>query len=155
MKYCVKPIEADELLTSLNRIASEKLSDADILVNSDNCLMERQERLELEKTVKSGFAHLLKNLTGKGPRQVHVSIGLSDIEIWATEILSPIETSLAATAEHLGMVSYIRKSLYASYRSDFEKLVSEALGRPASLVEVRNRVEENSDWIIFKLGKSR
>ena len=152
VKYCVKPIEADELLTSLNRIASDKLSDADILINSDNCLIERQERLALEKALKSGFAHLLKSLTGKGPKQVHVSIGLNDLEIWATEVLSPIETSLASTVEHGGMVSYIRKSIYTSYRESFEKLVSETLERPASLVEVRNRVDENTDWVVFKLS---
>lgn len=151
VKYCVKPIEIDQLITSLNRIAAEKLSESDVLISSGDYLMERQERLALEKTLKSGTARLLKELTGKGPKQVHVSIGLNDLEIWATEVLSPIEASLAGTVEHAGMVPYIRKSLYTSYSKSFEHMVSDVLSRPATLVEVRNRVDENTDWIVFKL----
>jgi len=152
VKYCVKPLEVDELITCLNRIAEEKLSQSGILVTSDKQLMDRQERLELEKTLKSSFAHRLKTLTGKGPKKIHVSLGANDLEIWATEVLSPLETSLIGTAEHAGIVPYIRKAIYTSYRKSFETLVSETLGRSASLEEIRNGIEENTDWLVFKLS---
>lgn len=152
VKYCVKPIEPDELLTCLNRIASDKLSESGEFLTSDSILLDRERRLELEKTLKSGFAHLLKSLTGKGPKKVHASLGANDIEIWATGVLSPIEVSLSTTEKHAGIVSYIRKAIYTSYREDFEKLVSETLGRKASLEEIRNEIEENTDWIVFKLS---
>jgi len=152
VKYCVKPIEADELITCLKRIALDNLSESGTLVTADHRLMDRQERLELEKTLKSGFAHLLKSLTGKGPKKVHVALGANDLEIWATEVISPIENALLGTEEHAGIVPYIRKAIYKSYQTDFETLVSDTLKRPVSLEEIRNGIEENTDWIVFKLN---
>lgn len=152
VKYCVKPIEPDELITCLNNIASDKLGDLGEYLTSDNELLDREKRLELEKTLKSGFAHLLKTLTGKGPKKVHVALGANDIEIWATGVLSPIEVSLSTTEKHAGIVSYIRKAIYTSYKEEFEKLVSDTLARTASLEEIRNEIEENTDWIVFKLN---
>lgn len=151
VKYCVKPIEADELITSLNRIALDKLSEVGTQLTSDSCLINRQERLELEQTLKTGFAHLLKTLTGKGPKKVHISLGTNDLEIWATDVLSPLETSLISTSEHAGMVPYLRQALYKSYRNRFETLISGILNRSVSLEHIRNNIEENTDWIVFKL----
>jgi len=49
VKYCVKPIEADELLDSLCRIAQDKLSSSGDVAGR---LMDRQQRLEAEKGVE-------------------------------------------------------------------------------------------------------
>lgn len=152
VKYCVKPIEAEELMSCLERIAIDKLSEEGTPMTGDNKLLDRQERLELEKNLKSGFAHVLKNLTGKGPRKVHVSLSANDLEIWATEVLSPIEVSLLGTENHAGIVPYIRKSIYTSYQKDFEAFVEDIIKRPASLEDVRIEVEESTDWLVFKLS---
>lgn len=148
VKYCVKPIEADELLDSLCRIAQDKLSASG---EAAGRLMDRQARLEAEKALKSAFAHLLKSLTGKGPREVHVSLGAHDLELWATEVQSPFETSLLGLKEHSGVVPYLRKSLYTGYQQRFEALIADHLKVSASLEEVRVVIEENTDWLVFKL----
>lgn len=152
VKYCVKPIEIEELITCLNTIAIDRLSESGVYLTSDSQLLDREARLEIEKNLKSGFAHILKNLTGKGPKKVHVALGANDLEIWATGVLSPIEISLSATKKHAGIVPYIRKAIYISYQKDFEALVSESLNRLATLEDIRNEVEENTDWIVFKLS---
>jgi CheY-like chemotaxis protein len=151
VKYCVKPIEADELLDSLSRIALDKLTASGEAALPGNRLMDRQQRLEAEKALKSGFAHLLKSLTGKGPREVHVSLGTGDVEIWATDVQSPIETSLRGLAEHAGMVPYLRKSLYTGYKNRFEALIKDHLDADGSLTDIRIMAEENTDWLVFKL----
>lgn len=148
VKYCVKPIEADELLDSLCRIAQDKLSSSG---DAAGRLMDRQQRLEAEKALKSAFAHLLKSLTGKGPREVHVSLGAHDLEIWATEVQSPFEASLLGLKEHSGVVPYLRKSLYTGYQQRFEALIADHLKVSATLEEVRVVIEENTDWLVFKL----
>ncbi len=151
VKYCVKPLEIEDLIGSLVRIAHDKLTMSGKLITTDNRIMEREERLEIEKNLKRLFAHQLKLLTGKGPRSVHVALGVNDLEIWATDVLSPLETALIGTADHAGLVPYIRKSIYTSYKKTFETIVSDTLGRPATVEEVRNGIEENTDWIVFKL----
>ncbi|SCZ76739.1 Na-translocating system protein MpsC family protein [Acidaminobacter hydrogenoformans] len=153
VKYCVKPIEADELLDSLTRIALDKLTASGEVALTGGRLMDRQQRLEAEKALKSGFAHLLKSLTGKGPREVHVSLGTGDVEIWATDVQSPIETSLRGLAEHAGMVPYLRKSLYTGYKQRFEALLKDHLDADGSLTDIRIMADENTDWLVFKLQK--
>jgi len=148
VKYCVKPIEADELMDSLRRIAQDKIASTGDALGR---LMDRQQRLEAEKALKSAFAHLLKSLTGKGPREVHVSFGAHDLELWATEVQSPFEASLLGLKEHAGVVPYLRKSLYTGYKQRFEDLIAKHLNMSASLEEVRVVIEENTDWLVFKL----
>lgn len=152
VKYCVKPIDVDEVMFALKSIASDKLLASGEFITSDSQLLDREKRLELEKNLKSGFAHILKSLTGKGPKKVHVALGANDLEIWATGVLSPIEVTLTTTDKHTGIVPYIRKAIYTSYRRSFEELVSQTLGRTATLEEIRNEIEEDTDWIVFKLN---
>jgi CheY-like chemotaxis protein len=151
VKYCVKPVEIEELMECLRRIALDKLSNSGGLSFPEKRLMDRQQRLEIEKELKSGFAHLIKSMTGKGPKEVHVSMGSNDLEIWATEVLSPIENSLMGLKEHSGVVSYLRKAIYTGYQARFESLVSDTLKTSASLEEIRFILEQNTDWLFFRL----
>lgn len=151
VKYCVKPIDEVELLGSLQRIALEKLTHHGELILSGSRLVDRQQRLELEKALKSAFAHLLKNLTGKGPREVRVTLGASEVEIWATEVLSPIESALLSLGEHSGAIPYLRKALYTGYHKRFEALLEERLSASVTLEEVRVHPAENTDWLRFKV----
>ncbi len=149
VKYCVKPINTDELLESLCRIAAESLADAGDLVLNQNRLINRQQRLDAEKNLKSGYAYLLKTMTGKGPREVHVSLGTSGADLWATEVLTPLELTLLRNAGNIGLVGYLRKVLYDESQKDFEDLVSQTLNIPATLEDIKVEPSENVDRLIF------
>lgn len=149
VKYCVKPIDVDELLRVLARIAAELLNGTNGSILLNNRLLDRQQRLDAEKLIKSGYAHLLKNLTGKGPKEVHVTLGAEGIEITATEVLTILEASLVETAENASLVAYLRKILYTSRQKAFEAIVLECLRVPAILDDVHITPEENMDRLMF------
>lgn len=151
VKYCVKPIEADELLNCLQKIAIENISQSSELVQIGDTLLSREERLEIEKKLKSGFAYQLKTLTGKGPKQVHLALGIKELEMWAVGVHTPIEQALLESESHGGIVHYLRKAIYSSYKHDFEAMVEGVMGKKAVLTEVRNEIDENTDWVVFKL----
>lgn len=151
VKYCVKPVEADELLDCLCRIAAQRLSEAGELRLPNNKLMDRQQRLECEKAVKSGCAYLLKTLTGKGPKDVHVSLGTDTLAVLATEVLTPLELSLLQLPGNTGMLSFLRRSLYNGNKNAFEAVISEIFNLSAILDEVQISFEENTDRLVFKL----
>jgi len=151
VKYCVKPIEIEELLSCLEKIAIENLENAGRLIDENDLIVNREQRLEMEKKLKSGFARVLKSLTGKGPKQVHVSLGVNELEIWSTDVHTPIEKSLLNTKSHAGIVQYLRKAIYSSYKETYEDMVKNVLGKEVALVEVRNEIAENTDWLVFKI----
>lgn len=150
-KYCVKPLEADDLLDCLCRIAAERLTESGQLVLPGNRLLVRQERLETEKALKSGYAHLLKQLTGKGPKDVQASLGTDSVALWATEVLTPLEQSLLSLSGNSGLVSYLRRMLYTGNQGRFETLVSESLEVSATLADVRIGLQENTDHLVFRI----
>lgn len=154
VKYCVKPVDPEELLDSLCRIAIEHLTDAGELILPGNRLMDRQQRLESEKTLKSTYAYLLKTLTGKGPREIHVSLGTDCVEVSAAEVLTPLELSLLQIPGNESLVTFLRKTLYTGNQESFEARVSEAFQLPASLESVRIGLLENSDRLTFSFRRS-
>lgn len=151
VKYCVKPIEADELIGCLQKIAMEKISRSGDTVQIGDRLLSREQRLEVEKKLKSGFAYELKTLTGKGPKQVHLALGINELELWATGVHTPIEQSLLQSESHGGIVQYLRKAIYLSYKRNFETMVEAVMDKKVELIDVRNQIDENTDWLVFKL----
>lgn len=149
-KYCVKPIEIDELLACLCRIATERLSEAGEIILPGNRLLERQQRLESEKTLKSGYAFLLKTLAGKGPKEVHASLSTDCVELWATEVLTPLEQSILKNPGNNGLVVYMRRVFYTSNQARFEALLSETLQVSASLKNIQINLQENTDRLLFR-----
>ena len=51
VKYCVKPVNIAELTAALAKVASERLADAGVPVLPDSRLLDRQQRLEIEKKI--------------------------------------------------------------------------------------------------------
>lgn len=150
MKYCVKPIEADELLAALTRIAGDALTESGELVLPGQRLMPRPQRLEMEKALKSGYAHLLKQLTGKGPRDVFASLGADSAELWATEVLTPMEQSLMQIPGSGSMVAYLRKLIYTGNQARFEALLSDAMSVTVVLDDVAVDLHQNTDRLFFR-----
>lgn len=150
VKYCVKPIDTDQLLGSLCRIAAEHLTGSGELMLPRNRLLDRQQRLEAEKMLKSGYAHLLKTLTGKGPRDIHVALGATGVELKATDVLTALEQTLMQDSGNDSMVAYLRRALYTCRQQDFEALVAKTLDVTAALGDIRIIPTEGSDCLVFR-----
>ena len=151
VKYCVKPVNIAELIASLTRVASERLTDAGMPVLPDNRLLDRQQRLDIEKRIKSGYAQIIKSMTGKGPRDIQVSLGPDSLSIQAADILTQMETTLLKSKANTNLLIHLRKTLYTENQRAFEKMVSGELKLNASLRGLDPDPESNTDRLDFHL----
>ena len=151
VKYCVKPVNIAELTAALAKVASERLADAGVPVLPDSRLLDRQQRLEIEKKIKSGYAHLIKSMTGKGPRDVQVSLGSDSLSVKATDILTQMEVTLLKNKANVSLLVHLRRTLYSEHRELFEKLVSDELGANALFQVIDPDPESNVDRLSFDI----
>lgn len=150
-KYCVKPIESDELEACLMKIAAERIAQAGTLVLPGCRLMDRQQRLASEKLLKSGYAAHIKALTGKGPREVHVALGTGCLEVEATDVLTPLELTLLQLPGNSGLISYLRRAIYMGNQARFEAFVNDTLQVDCRLDTISIGLSENTDRLTFRL----
>ena len=151
VKYCVKPVNIAELIASLTRLASERLVDAGMPVLPDSRLLDRQQRLDAEKRIKSGYAQIIKAMTGKGPRDVQVSLGSDSLSLQAADILTQMEMTLSKSKENISLLIHLRKTLYTENRNAFEKMVFGELKLNALLQGIDPDPENNTDHLVFHL----
>ena len=145
-------LEFVPLTAALARVASERLAGAGAPVLPDNRLLDRQQRLEIEKKIKSGYAHLVKSLTGKGPRDVQISLGSDSLSLQATDILTQMEVTLLKSGTNDSLLIHLRKTLYAENREAFEKMVAGELGLAVSLRGIDPDPENKIDRLVFYLA---
>lgn len=154
MKYCVKPVESEALMSCLSRIASDNLARQGDLSCVGPRIFDRETRLACEKAIKSGYAHLIKSISGKGPKEVHISLGAFTIELWATEVLTPLEQSLLQISGSAALVPFIRKNLYEGRKKEFESLLYEALQIESEMTDIQIDPSRNTDHLFFKIVAS-
>lgn len=142
IKYCIKPLNPAELILTLDRLAVEKLQAAGPSAAERG--MDRQHKLELEKKIRGELAHLMKSLTGKGPKDIQVILSSDCLTIRISEALTQMEGTLLRNPANAGLVSYFRKTLYMEARATIEGIVEECTGIAVNLTDVE--VDIPSQW---------
>lgn len=123
-KYITKPVDIDELLATLEE-------QADVIYHQKyktDPLVEDNPRAK-EDEIKRGFAALLKKLTGKGPKNVIVSLGVSSVEITASEMLTVMEKTLYDKSKNIGVIKYTREVFFFSLEDEYCNMLYETMGR--------------------------
>ena len=147
VKYCVKPVNIAELTAALAKVASGRLVDAGVPVLPDSRLLDRQQR----QKIKSGYAYLIKSMTGKGPRDVQISLGIDSLGVQATDVLTLLESTLLKSKANVSLIMHLRKTLYVENQDALEKMVSGELGLAAGLRGIDPDPENNVDRLVFQL----
>lgn len=136
VKYCIKPLNTSELILTLEKLTYDRLKAESPAVLSDGKSIDRQRKLEFEKQIRSDFAHLLKTLTGKGPKDIQVVLGSSSVTICICEPLTLLELTLLNNPSNAGLVAYLRKILYTEAREAIEQIIAKTIGSKAALSDV-------------------
>lgn len=151
VKYCVKPINTDELIHTLNEIARNILEHQGALTDSSGLILNKEEKQEYEKKLKSDLSRLIKTFTGKGPKDVQTFWQGNTIHIQLNDILTPLEHTLIEDSSQINLVTFVRKSFYLGKKAAFEACISTALNTTAQMTEVLPSPKENRDHLIFVL----
>lgn len=149
VKYCVKPINTGDLLATLERIAAEAVCRRRRSAMASSPL-DRERRLACEKSLRSETAHLLKTLTGKGPRDVQVIVSAETLDLCITDAFTPLELSVLKNPTNAGLVISLRRLLYTEAQETLETLISAVWGVPVALTDIRSDVQTHTDRLVFK-----
>lgn len=123
-KYIIKPIDTDELLTSLEEMAQRVLKREKI-----EAVLEGDEKKKAEDSIKRAISYLIKNATGKGPKDVNAFIKGKSIEITAYDVLTAMEKSILENVGNRVLIEQNRKLFYSVKAKDIEAAVSDILGQ--------------------------
>lgn len=152
VKYLIKPIDPNELLNTMARVAKEiwktKIGHSS---SYEHLSMPREERLELENKCKKIVAYFLKSSTGKGPRDVQVFIGAGQIEVRAFEVLTPLEQSLLTNSKNGHLVEYLRRTLYLEKASELESAISQIINVPVKMDSIKINALNNQDYFVMRM----
>lgn len=149
VKYVVKPINLRDLLNTVHDAISklEPKNDTDTKNGLTNNLKEKSF---IEKSIKSEFAHFLKKSTGKGPLDVKVYLGMREIEIIASGILTPYEQSIVKNDANFVLIDYLREIFYMESAEALSNAITDIIKRKAEIKLVSTNSKENKDSIVLR-----
>jgi CheY-like chemotaxis protein/uncharacterized protein YbcI len=147
LKYHLKPIDTEELLRELNELA-EKIIDVDKVPAEARF----PNKKELENQIKKEFSALVKNHTGKGPRDVSVFITGGVVEITCWEVLTVYEKTLLDNYQNIVIIEQNRRLFYRIMDPRISQMMEDILHVSISLMETQVSPKEDRDKLIFRIG---
>lgn len=134
-KYIIKPVDTDELMDSLEKIAESI------------CERKRIEALPcvlnpgiVGDEIKREISTLMKKMTGKGPRDVSTFVNAEGIEVVAHEILTPFEKTLYDNSKSASVVKYTREVFFSSTEQQFCEMIESLMGRKVTMQKAQINV---------------
>lgn len=134
-KYIIKPVDTDELVDSLEKLAETI------------CERKRIENLPCVQNpgivgdeIKRETSTLMKKMTGKGPKDVSTFVNSEGIEIVAYEILTPFEKTLYENSKNVSVVKYTREVFFSATEQIFCQMIESLLGRKVTMLKAQINV---------------
>lgn len=150
VKYVVKPVNTNELISTMEKLALDILKNKlNQTIIKNSFLVNKEQKQELEKKIKSDMAHFLKTYTGKGPRDVQAFIKGNVVEIKAFEVLTLLELSLISNGQNNKLVDYSRRLLYSEKKAVLEQMIGKIINSKAKVENIQCDSSNNTDIITF------
>lgn len=152
VKYIIKPINTNELLEILSRLATDIIKDKyDSLVIDNKVIMDKEKKVVLEREIGKKVAYFLKSYTGKGPRNIKVFIQGNNITIEAEEVLTLMEQSIVSNVRNFSIVDYNRRLFYSENKKLLEQYIEDVIDNSVDLIEVSCSSTNNLDLLKFSV----
>lgn len=142
VKYVVKPVDTEQLVSTMEVIAPNILKDTII---NNSLLIDKEKKQELEQKIRGEIASFIKNYTGKGPRNVQVFIQGNYIDVKAEGVLTLLEMNLISNNRNNSLVDYNRRMFYMENRDVLEQAIMSIIDSRVSLVEAECDSITNTD----------
>lgn len=145
-KYVLKPINTSELLNELLLLGQK------ILVEIEAPKQEVTfNKKELESQIKKEFSSIMKNLTGKGPKEVIVFITRGNVEIYCTEVMTNYEKTLLDNCRNIAIIEQNRRLFYRIVEPKISGLINDLLKKRVHLAEMEINLRNDCNKLIFRI----
>ncbi|NLV76341.1 MAG: response regulator [Tissierellia bacterium] len=150
VKYIIKPIDTDELIDILIKLANEIIKyKYDSIIIDDELIVDKEEKIVLEREIGTKVAHFLKSYTGIGPKNIKVFIQGNNITIEAEEVLTLMEQNIVSNVRNFSIVDYNRRLFYSENKSFLEQCIEDIIDYQVDLIEVSCNSSSNLDLLKF------
>ena len=146
--YILKPLDFTELELKLQKISDTISAERG---RENGPLDSIENRRMIEDSIKKGSVKIIKEYTGKGPRETIVQLTGSLVKITILGGLTVMEEHLAASRKNHEMLRHQRTVIYESMAPDLEKLISSAITRNVFFRSIETDLKKNIDRLEFSL----
>lgn len=150
--YIVKPIDTDAFEEKLRKIGNSIVKQRIRASAARGFSFENKN--EIEESIRKLFIKILKEKSGRGPRDVVVFISNDAIEITAYGILGTAEKTLLKNIKNTAYVEQGRRLLYNSIEQELASNIEKVVGASVELQNVRVdavRDREASVYVISEI----
>lgn len=148
-KYLVKPINARELISTMEEVARKDLRKKGEILAFGDMFFSKEEKLEIEEKIRNGISKFIKDKTGKGPKNVKAFIHGKIIEIDIFEAFTKMEKSLLENINNVSSVKYQREVLYKNFERDMGDIIKEYINVNTKLNKVEININDDRNGLEF------
>jgi len=147
-QYILKPIDTNELERKLEDIAGTIVSTRSRDAHTHS-FDDIQDKSALEDVIKRDVLKLLKDASGRGPRDAAVFLAGTTVEITAYGALTAMERTILENPGNVALVEQYRTLFYTSIRTDLAEIVRRATGIEVDLRTVESKAKRDADRIVL------
>ncbi|BEP28683.1 Na-translocating system protein MpsC family protein [Helicovermis profundi] len=152
VKYIIKPVDTDKLLSTLHDISNEVLKQKKLFVSNGN-IYDNDSIKDIEKELKVLISNFIKKKTGKGPLNILLELEGEFIKIVLKGTLTQLEKSLLEKNKNFEIVNFMRETLYKEYEKEISNIIYEKISKKVEFSQLRidskNNIE-NLELIFIK-----
>ncbi len=151
--YIVKPIDPYAFEDKLRRIGESIIKERNRMSVPGSFALENKN--EAEEGLRKGFIKLLKEKTGRGPRDAVALLTSHEVEITAYGVLGAMEKTLLLDGKNSGHVEEGRRLLYHSMEQELAGLVKEATGAFVELRSIKPDAKRDRETVKLLIAADR
>lgn len=146
--YIVKPIDTDVFEEKLRKIGSSIAAQKNVNAPARSFYIDRKN--EAAEKIRKGFIKIIKENSGRGPRDVVVAINENNIEITAYGVLTTMEKTMMSDIKNMGHVEESHRIFYHAIENDLAEMIGEVA---EARVELQNiKVDAKKDRELSKFA---
>lgn len=150
--YIIKPINTDELEEKLKRAGNAIMNERQENVAAADFTLESKK--EAEENIRKGILKLLKEKSGRGPRDAVVFISGNTIEITAYGILGPFEKTLITNFKNAGHIEESRRLFYMCIEDELATMIKEMSGIQVTLKSIKVDALKDREFSTFLTNRA-
>lgn len=147
--YIVKPLNPEVFEEKLRRIGDAVIREKKITYSVK--AFDLKKKSETEEVIRKSFIRILKEKSGKGPRDTVVFMSGRSIEIVSYGVLSVFDRTLMKNIKNTGHVEEGRRLLYMESAHDIKNMIHKTTGAFVELRSISTDAARDREKVIFTI----
>lgn len=149
--YIVKPIDTEDFEEKLQKAGQSVLSMRSAPTPVESFAAERKS--EKEEEIRKSFIKIIKEKSGRGPRDAVVFISGDTVEITAYGILNASDRTLLTDIKNTGHVEEGRRLFYHAIENDISAAIKDVTGIAVEMTSIKVNASKDRETAVFRISR--